>query len=323
MSEFHVQVVRVGKIEKHPNADTLGLTRVFDYPVITRLGDFQEGDLAVYVPVDAIVPADDPRWAFLDGHWRIRAKRLRGIFSMGLLAHADPTWTEGQDVCADLRITKYEPPEPMTTGGEDERDPGFMPCYTDIEGLRRWPDVLVPGEEVVISEKRHGCNARWTYQDGRLWCASHHNWKKPNDTVLWWKAARLYDLERRLRRRPDLGFYGEVFGQVQDLRYGASNKSPLFVEVFDAMDIRTKRYLDWDEFILAAQDVDLPVVPILFRGPWDPVLRSHAEGKTTTAGADHVREGVVIRLAKERFDERIGRVILKIHGEGYLTRKEK
>ena len=321
MSEFHVQVVRVGKIDKHPNADSLGLTHVYDYPVIVRLDDFHEGDLAVYVPVDSLVPADDPRWTFLDGHLRIKAKRLRGIFSMGLLTKADPTWAEGQDVLADLRITKYEPPE-QTTGGEDEHDPGFMPCYTDIEGLRRWPDILVPGEEVVITEKRHGACSRWTYQDGRLWCASHHNWKKPNDTVLWWKAAKLYDLERKLQRRPDLGFYGEVFGQVQDLKYGASDKNPLFVEMFDALDIRTKRYLDYDDFVTAARDVDLPVVPVLFRGPWAPELRCHAEGKTTSAGVDHVREGMVVKPVHERFDDRIGRAVLKIHGEGYLTRKE-
>lgn len=169
MSEFHVQVVRVGEITKHPNADSLGLTKVFDYPVIVRLGDFQPGDLAVYVPVDSVVPADDLQWAFLAGHLRIRARRLRGIFSMGLLTHANPSWTEGQDVCEAMRITKYEPPEPMTTGGENEHNPGYMPVYTDIEGLRRWPDVLIPGEEVVISEKIHGClpaRTRITMSDG-------------------------------------------------------------------------------------------------------------------------------------------------------------
>jgi len=112
MSEFHVEVVRVGPITKHPNADTLGLTQYRDYPIIIKIGDFEPGQLAVYVPVDSVVPADDPRWAFLNGSCRIRARKLRGIFSMGLLTKADPTWTEGQNVAAELRITKYEPPEP-------------------------------------------------------------------------------------------------------------------------------------------------------------------------------------------------------------------
>lgn len=29
MSEFHVEVVRVGKVEKHPNADSLSITKVY------------------------------------------------------------------------------------------------------------------------------------------------------------------------------------------------------------------------------------------------------------------------------------------------------
>jgi len=322
MSEFHIQVVRVGKIEKHPNADTLGLTHVYDYPVITRLGDFQEGDLAVYVPVDAIVPADDPRWAFLDGHRRIRARRLRGIFSMGLLTQADPTWVLGQDVRKALRITKYEPPEPMTTGGEDEHDPGYMPCYTDIEGLRRWPDILVPGEEVVISEKLHGASGRWVHRDSRLWCASHHNWKRENPNSIWWKVATRHGLAEKLAKRSDVGFYGEVFGQVQDLKYGAG-KNDLFVRFFDAMEIATKRYLGWQEFVDVTDELGLERVPLLFVGPWDPALRSHAEGPSTVLGAANVREGMVVRPVLERFDDRIGRVVLKIHGEGYLTREKK
>jgi hypothetical protein len=47
MSEFIVTVVRVGPIEKHPNADMLSITKVFDYPVVIRTGEFRAGDLEV------------------------------------------------------------------------------------------------------------------------------------------------------------------------------------------------------------------------------------------------------------------------------------
>ncbi|RYE90041.1 MAG: RNA ligase, partial [Myxococcales bacterium] len=88
MSEFHVRVVRVGPIVKHPQADNLSIAQVFGYPVIIRTGEYAEGDRAVYVPVDSVVPEGDPRWAFLGEHRRIRAKKLRGVFSMGLLTAA-------------------------------------------------------------------------------------------------------------------------------------------------------------------------------------------------------------------------------------------
>jgi len=321
MSEFHVQVVRVGPIMKHPNADTLSITHVWDYPLVVRTGDFQEGGLAVYVPVDSLVPVADPRWAFLDGHNRIKAKRLRGIFSMGLLTPAEPTWIEGQDVADILGITKYEPPDPATMGGENEKDPGFLPVYTDIEGLRRWGEVLVPGEEVVITEKVHGACSRFLHRDGRLWVGSHTCIKKQDAANMWWRVAERYALANCLQATPNIAIYGEVYGQVQDLKYGAGRDEYLLT-VFDALDTMTRTYLDYDSMVELVQRLGLPLVPLLYRGPWSPDLTALANGKTTMPGADHVREGIVIKPVHERFDERVGRVILKLHGEDYLLRKE-
>jgi len=168
MSEWKVQVVKVGALSKHPNADRLLITKVFDYPVITAVGELQEGDLAVYVPVESVVPADDPRWAFLQGHLRIKAKRLRGIFSMGLLIKVVDGMKEGEIVAEQLRITKYEPPIGAVTGGEAEKCPFDWPKYTDIESIRRWPDVLKEGEEVILTEKIHGTSARYVWKEERL-----------------------------------------------------------------------------------------------------------------------------------------------------------
>lgn len=98
MSEFHVEVVRIDKIGKHPNADALEITHVRgQYPVIVKLGQFREGDLAVHVPVDAIMSPDDSQWDFLDGHYHIKAKKIRGILSLGMLVPANPAWVEGED----------------------------------------------------------------------------------------------------------------------------------------------------------------------------------------------------------------------------------
>lgn len=319
MSEFRVEVIRVGPIEKHPNADTLGIARVHGgYPCIVKLGELREGDLAVYVPVDSVVP-DDERWSFLAGHRRIKARRLRGVFSMGLLVPAEPGMTEGQDAKEALGITKYEPPVPMAFGGNDESDPGFIPVYTDVEGLRRWPDVLVPGEQVVITEKIHGENGRFAWRDGRLWCASHKRFKREDPRSQWWRAAASCLLIDRLQEAPNVAFYGEVHGYTGNFSYGVT-KGSVGLRIFDALDTATKRYLDYDEFVALTNDLSLERVPELFRGPWDPELRSLAEGRSTLDDR-HIREGIVVRPVKERWDRRIGRVILKLHGEGFLTHK--
>jgi RNA ligase (TIGR02306 family) len=324
MSEWKVQVVKVGPLTKHPNADRLLVTKVFDYPVITAIGELQEGDLAVYVPVESVVPADDPRWAFLQGHLRIKAKRLRGIFSMGLLTKVVDGMKEGEIVAEQLRITKYEPPIGAVTGGEAEKCPFEWPKYTDIESIRRWPDVLKEGEEVILTEKIHGTSSRFVWKEGRLWVGSHNEIKKEIPGSVYWSAAKKHDLAKRLELVPGIAIYGEVYGWIQDLRYG-HKPGVSSLALFDAMDLSTNHYLDYDAFEALAKTLEVPTVPVLYRGPWKESLKAMAEGKSvllgTTEAIDHVREGFVAKVAKERFDEYIIRVILKYHGEGYLTRK--
>lgn len=325
MSEFHIKVVEVGLIEKHPNADTLGITKVYDYPVIVRLGDFLPGDRAVYLPVDSMVPTDRDPFRFLASKGRvverIQAKRLRGVFSMGILVPAPANAPIGMDVREALGVTKYEPPEPSTTGGDNEKDPGFLPVYTDIEGLRRWPDILIPGEEVVISEKIHGANGRWLCWEGRLWVGSHTGIKRETPESIWWQVASQYNLAKKLPA--GIAVYGEVFGQVRDMKYGVEEQGHVRAVMFDALDIHTRKYLNFDTFRILLDQLDIPLVPTLYRGPWSPDLASLAEGTSAMADAHHVREGVVIRPVLERWSDNIGRVILKRHGEGYLTRKNK
>ncbi len=317
MSEFRVSVVVISAIEKHPNADSLSITTLGGaggYPVIFRTGEYREGDRAVYVPVGALVPANDPRWSFLGTHLEIEAKKLRGVFSMGLLTPADPEWEVGRDVATELGITRAEPSEPSVG---DEPDPGLMPVYTDLEGLRAHPNILQEDEEVVITEKIHGESARYTFANGRLYCGSRIRWKNPNadPCSAWWKTADQLELEERLASVPGIGVFGEIFGNVTGMQYGKTGAAR-GLRLFDAMNLADRRYLDFDDFSAVAKRLDLPTVPILYRGPWQNDLRAMAEGNSTFA--NHVREGIVIKPTTERFDPRVGRVVLKLHGQGYL-----
>lgn len=324
MSEFHIHTVRVGEINPHPNADSLSITRVHGgYPCIIRTGELHEGDLAVYIPVDALLHVSRPMFAFLakqankDGWARIKALRLRGIFSMGLLIPADPAWAEGEDVRERLGIEKYDPPDP---GVEEEGmpDPGVLPVY-DIEGVRRWPEVLVEGEEVVLTEKVHGANGRAVWHEGRLHVGSRNLFKTPDGNNLWARVARSWRLEEKLKGTP-FAVYFEAYGAVQDLRYGLG-QGMVKGAVFDVLDVRSRRWLDVDEADRLLADWELPVVPRLYRGPWSMGLSHLAEGPTVIADGANVREGFVVRPVQERWDDRVGRVILKLHGEGYLLRK--
>ncbi len=323
-TDFHVVVAPVINIVKHPNADTLSIGDCDGAPVIFQTGTYNEGDLAVYVPVDAIVPDDDERWTFLKGHRRIKAMRLRGIYSQGVLTKPDPSWPAGFDARLALRIEKYEPALPAHYGtcGANARDPGHLPVY-GVESYRRFKSAFSVEEEVVFTEKIHGANARYLHVDGQLLCASHYNYKQEDPTDQWWAAAIKYNLAEKLATIPGIGLFAEVFGQVQDLRYGAK-QGELFLRFYDAFDSVTKRWFDYDELVALVTGLGLDMVPELYRGKWSPTLAiTLCEGKSAIPGANHVREGLVAKPVVNRYERTLGRVNLKVVGQGYHLRKTK
>lgn len=327
-SEHDVRVVRIGAVDKHPNADTLSITMVDGRPVILRTGEFQLGDLAVYLPVDTLVPLKDPRFAFLaernrtaDGFSRIRAVRLRGTFSMGLLCKPEPDWTEGQDVAELLGTKVYEPAVHGASiiHGDDESDPGFLPTYTDIESLRKFRNVFEADEEVIATEKIHGANARYLWQNDRLWVGSRTRIKREDPRSIWWQAAKDCDLAGKLAQAPGLAIYGEVYGQVQDLKYGVTSGAKFVA--FDALDTASRTYLDRSGFEALCTRLEIPTVPVLYRGHYGGLQDTLSNGKSVLAGGVCIREGFVVRPVVERYDNRLGRVIAKLVGEDYLLRK--
>jgi hypothetical protein len=66
--------------------------------------------------------------------------------------------------------------------------------------------------------------------------------------------------------------------------------------------------------------MDLPLVPILYKGEWKNELKGvYGTGKSTIG--DNIIEGFVVRSEIERYDEKCGRVVLKYINEEYLCRK--
>lgn len=194
-SDFEVQVVRIPQVVPHPNADTLDLVNVFGATAIIKRGTFKEGDLAVYVPVDAMVPTSRSEFAFLSkegkSHARIKAMRLRGIFSMGLVVPVPKDVTvgyydqhpgEGSDMTAAMGIERYVAPADrarLNEGGNPNRVKARaaskapkLPVY-GLDPLRKYADTLPEGTDVVVTEKIHGTNARFVSTGGRLWVGSH------------------------------------------------------------------------------------------------------------------------------------------------------
>ncbi len=340
MSEFHVQVFRIGKVGKHPKADTLSITQgPGGYPVCFKTGEFSTGDLAVHIPVDAVVDTARPEFSWLadraslagDGRYLFRVKsiKLRGIPSFGFLVpfpmlEACADWLEGQDVRDYFGVTKYDPGPCYELSGLIQGDmtslpqDGMVPHY-DIEGMRRYSHCINPGELVSVTEKIHGSNGRWAFVGGQFLSGSRTKFRTNS---VWNQLAQRYGLESILSRDAHAGLvlYGEVYGAgIQDLTYGKTEPDVIFFDIYDS---RTGLWFSTDEFREFCRAWELPEVPELYRGPYDAqTIAEMAEGTSTLPGADHVREGIVVKPLVERWDQEIGRVFLKQPGEDYLLRK--
>lgn len=381
MSDWNPQIVRIEKVEKHPFADALDIATVLgDYPVIIKRDEYKEGDLAGYIPIDSIVPDNDnfyflcpktvekyeevegdeivtktrvigPKFAVgsvPEKNRIIKAKKIRGIYSQGMLVRTDtivPLDCEdenglihpmehsvGDSIDILLGLKKWEEEEEENIPGlkrhanEEKAPQGWHIPHYDIDSVRKVVNLLQPGEEIVLTEKIHGSNAGFSHDGARLWVKSRRLYLKKDEEDMWWDIAIRYDLENKLSKYPGFVFFGEVYGQVKKFRYDSTieNKRLLSrIRFFDIWNTKTGRYVDYDERVRICTELGLDVVPELYRGPWlgKEQMYPYAEG-LTTLGGKHIREGWVLNTVKERFEPQLNsRMQVKLVGEGYNLQK--
>lgn len=319
MSTFEVKVVSIDHLYTHENADSLSIVKVFGengFPVIVKTSDFIGVDKGCYIPVDSICP-NTPEFEFLGKSRRVRAKKLRGIYSEGILIPAKTHWKIGDNVAGELGVKKYEEPEPIKMQTDDEPMPTWFQHYTDIENFRKYPDIIQPNEQVIVTEKVHGACSAFVFKDNRLYVFSHRKCKKFNKDNLWWRAAIQYSLEEKLKNYQDYIFYAETYGNVQDLKYN-HDKGKISLVFFDIL--HKREYVDYMRFIDIMGDLNLPIAPKLYEGCWNVDLLKLAETNSDIC-PDQLMEGIVIRPRPERYHPVIRRVILKVVSQRYLLRK--
>ncbi len=124
MSDNHkILVYEIKELLPHPNANSLSLINIDAYTVVVRTESWKDIKYGVYIPPDSIVPVKE-EYAFLatDGtlsslrdtpRYRvIRAKKLRGVVSFGLLMPLPSDIKNpyhGMDVTAHMEIEHYNP----------------------------------------------------------------------------------------------------------------------------------------------------------------------------------------------------------------------
>jgi RNA ligase (TIGR02306 family) len=246
---------------------------------------------------------------------------------------------EGMDLQFVLGIQKWEPPIPANLRGRATNRPSWFPVY-DLENIKKYNRVLEDGEAVIFTEKIHGTNAGFAMrrEDRQLLVASRRWLLEEDDRVLYWMAAKRYDMAAVLNALLDrtqaeyVIVFGEIFGSgVQDLNYGMQG-GEIRLRYFDI--VVDGEYLDYDDQIslmckaLFAVDVQsgsinpLSPVPVVYRGPFSMArVALHTDGNTTAMDTRQIREGIVIRPIKTRYSGNLGRVVLKSVSQAYLLRE--
>jgi len=254
---------------------------------------------------------------------------------------------EGDDVAELLGITHYEPPEPAENfngqrkrqykwppksfkgwvyyllhligidlngpvGGANEKGPNNPPPVYDVEALKNFKDAFREGENVLVTEKIHGSNARYLFKDGKMYAGSRKLWKSAKSSCIWRKALTQHPwIEEWCRAHEGQTLFGEVVPTQAGFEYGCKDGEAKFF----AFDIYTENG-QW-EFPNVVGNV-----PVLYQGPYNAEeIKGTVDGESTVPGARHIREGVVVRPVPERYVTGLGRLHLKLVSNKFLEKQ--
>ena len=188
MSTFKVEIVKISSVNTHPNADRLDIARIegMAYQVVTVKGNFPARYLAFYFPIDSVISDEflDKFGIRPDQSKKLRAAKLRGIFSEGLLVPVGEGLIVNveDDYTQYFGVTKYEYPIPQNMSGDVESPIGQYK-FPSPENLKRYRDILHEGEKVVVTEKIHGSNFTILVNTNGTHIGSHNYFWKNNDTI--------------------------------------------------------------------------------------------------------------------------------------------
>jgi RNA ligase (TIGR02306 family) len=323
-------IQRVTNVRKHPNADALDLVQVLGWQVVTKRGEYKDGDFCVYVVIDTVLP-EKPEFEFLrNKNFRIKPIRLRGeesagiVFPTSLVGYCGLTadgkgfffnrktevgedhgvYEVGDDVTELVGITKYEKPiSPELAGQAVGHFPGFL-IITDEDNLRTYPDAVpeLYGRPYYITRKEDGSSGTYFLNNGEFGVCSRRIHLKESEGNGFWRIARKYDIEAKLRSafgdRP-IAIQGEVVGPgVQKNPIGLTE---LDFRLFNIFDIVQRQYLDYAKIVDFCGTTGIPMVPTIAEGSaYGYTLEELIALAREQKYGDKPAEGIVIR-PKESF----------------------
>jgi RNA ligase (TIGR02306 family) len=344
MSKFEVLVTQIDEIKPIDWADTLEIAQVGGYQCVVPKGKFSPKQKIAYIPESSLLPVGIVEEMGLTGKLagpdknRVKAIKLRGVLSEGLVYDLPMDAPLGEDVAELLGITKYEPVIPVCMSGKVIAIDTALTVAYDIEPLRKYPDMFGEIDEVVITEKIHGTciqigilkgftHPEFFGKDKNIYVASKG--LAAQGMVYGTSADNVYtkmllSILPQMEEISDSNYdsvymMGEVYGRgVQDLHYN----SDVSIRFFDVK--YRGHWISPDSKYKMFSGLGLASVPVLYDGNFKKkLLEDLINIESRVGGKGHILEGLVITAKNpDARHPRIGRPIVKYISDAYLSRKD-
>jgi len=227
-----ILAMQATKAEPHPNADSL---RIYEFTApgvdapVQIVGNMQNvyevGDTAAVALVNTV----------LEDGTLIKKSKLRGTLSFGM-AMGPTTEAVGTDLTEAFKATTREKVVDESQGVVEE---SVWPRYTSIPGYLKIRDEILACDEVIVTEKSHGSNARFGFHGDTFMVGTHtskvipsrmssETWPKGHlvaKLLQWVEGCHVEDRVAHWREaHPEvksLAVYGGLMGyKCSDLHYG-------------------------------------------------------------------------------------------------------
>jgi RNA ligase (TIGR02306 family) len=348
----------IGEIRPIEGADNIELAMVGGWQAITKKGEYSVGDKVVVATTDAVIPVELSDLIgvtnYLRKGQRVRTVKLRGVYSECLIMSKNtipalrkhPTIAEGEDLMELLGIVKYEPPVKMvemSVGGRKfkyHQNPNFH-VYYKFPNMKNVPDLFTEEDQVVITRKLHGTNARYgIVRKKKLslldrvkkffgnkwvefeWVYGSHNVEKGSDsqgfysTDVWrtigdeykikeklWEYVKGYFIPQHLGS--GIVIYGEIYGHgiQKNYEYGLQDMK------FAGFDVEIDgTYQPFSNERGIFETLGLPTVEVLYYGNWSKEDQDKHVFNNFIEGTKVPHEGVVVKsVTGDR--HKVGKVI--------------
>lgn len=260
------------------NSDNLDLVTVRGWKCVTKRDTFSVGDSCVYFEIDSLIPNEQSWSNFLKtthtnsrglNCHRLRTIKLRGQISQGLVIPLKEIFREppiilDEDVTTLLGIEKYEAPITYSLSGKILRPfPSFI-TKTDEERVQNILSDLKDFRDTpfYVTEKLDGTSFTAYLKDGKFGVCSRNLELEEEEGNLYWKIAREYEIETKLREAEFEGYIqGEIIGEgVQKNKYNLKGQR---LYVFKIFDFKLGRALGFEElYSWVTYIIKLPLVPV-------------------------------------------------------------